>query len=96
MNAFLKKAKKTLIGNRAFYMTVLGILVPMVIQNGITNFVSLLDNLMVGALGDALTPRLCYTLCGLLSLAASFTLIWGGRRAVAPVFDPPAAPQSGE
>ena len=53
MNAFLKKAKKTLIGNRAFYMTVLGILVPMVIQNGITNFVSLLDNLMVGALGDA-------------------------------------------
>lgn len=53
MNSFLKKAKKTLIGNRAFYMTVLGILVPMVIQNGITNFVSLLDNLMVGALGDA-------------------------------------------
>ena len=52
--------------------------------------------LLVGALGDALTPRLCYTLCGLLSLAASFTLIWGGRRAVAPVFDPPAAPQPGE
>lgn len=52
MNAFLKKAKRTLIGSRAFYITVLGILVPMVIQNGITNFVSLLDNLMVGALGD--------------------------------------------
>lgn len=50
---FLKKARRTLIGNRAFYATVLTILVPMVIQNGITNFVSLLDNLMVGALGDA-------------------------------------------
>ena len=53
MNSFLKKAKKTLIGSRAFYATVLGLVVPMVIQNGITNFVSLLDNLMVGALGDA-------------------------------------------
>ena len=53
MNSFLKKARRTLIGSRAFYATVLGILVPMVIQNGITNFVSLLDNLMVGALGDA-------------------------------------------
>lgn len=53
MNSFLKKAKKTLIGSRAFYATVLGLVVPMIIQNGITNFVSLLDNLMVGALGDA-------------------------------------------
>lgn len=50
---FLKKARRTLIGNRAFYATVLSILVPMVIQNGISNFVNLLDNLMVGALGDA-------------------------------------------
>lgn len=49
----LKKMKRTLIGNRAFYATVLSILVPMVIQNGISNFVNLLDNLMVGALGDA-------------------------------------------
>ena len=53
MGSFLKKARRTLIGSRAFYATVLSILVPMVIQNGITNFVSLLDNLMVGALGDA-------------------------------------------
>lgn len=48
-----KKIKRTLIGNRAFYATVLSILVPMVIQNGISNFVNLLDNLMVGTLGDA-------------------------------------------
>ncbi len=38
-------------GNRAFYKMVLAIAVPMMIQNGITNFVSLLDNIMVGRLG---------------------------------------------
>ena len=39
------------IGNRAFYRRVLGIAVPIIIQNGITNFVSLLDNIMVGQVG---------------------------------------------
>ncbi len=38
-------------GNRSFYKMVLAIAVPMMIQNGITNFVSLLDNIMVGRLG---------------------------------------------
>ena len=42
---------KKFIGDRAFYKMVLVIAVPMVIQNGITNFVSLLDNIMVGQLG---------------------------------------------
>ncbi len=37
------------IGDKAFYMAVLGILIPVVIQNSISNFVSLLDNLMVAA-----------------------------------------------
>ena len=37
------------IGDRAFYMAVLGLIVPVVIQNSISNFVSLLDNIMVGA-----------------------------------------------
>ena len=36
------------IGDREFYRTVLAISVPMIIQNGITNFVNLLDNVMVG------------------------------------------------
>lgn len=36
------------VGDRAFYRTVLGIAVPMMIQNGITNLVNLLDNVMVG------------------------------------------------
>ncbi len=43
--------KNKLIGDRAFYGRVLAIAVPIMIQNGITNFVSLLDNLMVGRVG---------------------------------------------
>lgn len=39
------------IGTRAFYMSVITLLVPMVIQQGITQFVNLLDNVMVGRLG---------------------------------------------
>ena len=39
------------IGDRAFYRRVLGIAVPIIVQNGITNFVSLLDNIMVGQVG---------------------------------------------
>ncbi len=53
MSSLMKKARHTLIGDRAFYGTVLAIVVPVIIQNGISNFVNLLDNLMVGALGDA-------------------------------------------
>lgn len=43
--------KNKLIGSRAFYKKVLAIAVPIMIQNGITNFVSLLDNIMVGRIG---------------------------------------------
>ena len=42
---------KRYIGNRAFYKRVFQIAVPIIIQNGITNFVSLLDNIMVGQVG---------------------------------------------
>ena len=42
---------KKYIGDKKFYKAVLAIAVPMMIQNGITNFVSLLDNIMVGRLG---------------------------------------------
>ena len=41
----------SLIGDRHFYRRVLRIAVPIFLQNIITNFVSLLDNLMVGQLG---------------------------------------------
>ena len=39
------------IGDKAFYRRVLGVAVPIIIQNGITNFVNLLDNIMVGQVG---------------------------------------------
>lgn len=42
---------KSFIGNKAFYKMTLSIAVPMMVQNFISNFVNLLDNLMVGALG---------------------------------------------
>ena len=42
---------KRYIGDRAFYSRILRIAIPMIIQNGITNFVSLLDNIMVGQVG---------------------------------------------
>lgn len=44
---FLKKY----IGGKSFYRMVLLVVVPIIIQNGITNFVSLLDNIMVGQVG---------------------------------------------
>lgn len=40
-----------LVGDRAFYKMVLSIVVPIMIQNAITNFVNLLDNVMVGQVG---------------------------------------------
>lgn len=43
--------RETLIGDRTFYAMVLSIVLPIIIQNAITNFVNLLDNLMVGQVG---------------------------------------------
>lgn len=43
--------RSTLFGDRAFYRIVLAILIPIIIQNAITNFVNLLDNIMVGQVG---------------------------------------------
>ena len=42
---------RKLIGSRAFYAMVLVVVVPIIVQNAITNFVNLLDNLMVGRIG---------------------------------------------
>lgn len=39
------------IGDKAFYKSVLVLLIPIIIQQFITSFVSLLDNIMVGSLG---------------------------------------------
>ena len=39
------------IGDKAFYKMVLAVVIPIIIQNGITNFVGMLDNIMVGRVG---------------------------------------------
>lgn len=46
-----KKWYQKLIGDKAFYKMVFLIAVPIIVQNGITNFVGLLDNIMVGRVG---------------------------------------------
>ena len=43
--------RKKFLGDKAFYKMVLAIAIPIMIQNGITNFVSLLDNIMIGRIG---------------------------------------------
>ena len=47
-----KKVKLSrFIGNKAFYRKLFAVMLPILIQNVITNFVSLLDNVMVGQVG---------------------------------------------
>ena len=41
-----------LIGDKRFYRHVFTLMIPILIQNGITNFVNMLDNLMVGQVGQ--------------------------------------------
>ena len=78
---------KKFIGDRNFYRTVFAIAVPIMIQNGITNFVALLDNIMVGQLGTeqmsgtAVTKQLLF----LFNLCV-FGLLGGPRVFGAPVF----------
>ena len=42
---------KKYIGDRSFYRRVLTVALPIIVQNGISNFISLLDNIMVGQVG---------------------------------------------
>lgn len=44
---------KALFGDKAFYKRLFVIMIPIMIQNGITNFVNMLDNIMVGQVGTA-------------------------------------------
>lgn len=49
----MKTALRRYVGTRQFYKHTLKIVVPMIVQNLITNFVSMLDNIMVGQVGTA-------------------------------------------
>ena len=46
------RLRTKLTGDRAFYRRVFAVMIPVLIQQVITNFVSLLDNLMVGQIGS--------------------------------------------
>ena len=80
---------KKLIGNKAFYKAILALTIPIIVQNGITNFVNLLDNIMVGRLGTeqlsgvGIANQLIFvfTLClfGGLSGAGIFTAQFFGK-----------------
>ena len=45
------RLRRALIGDRAFYSAMIAIVVPIIIQNTVSNVVSLLDNVMVGRVG---------------------------------------------
>lgn len=47
----MRNKLRGLIGSKAFYKMVIVVVLPIIVQNAITNFVSLLDNLMVGRVG---------------------------------------------
>ena len=47
----INRFKTKYIGDKAFYKMMLGVAFPIMVQNMVTNFVSLLDNIMVGKLG---------------------------------------------
>lgn len=43
--------KRKFIGDKQFYKLLIAVALPIIIQNGITNFVSLIDNIMIGRVG---------------------------------------------
>lgn len=81
---------KKFIGDKKFYKRVLFLAVPIMIQNGITNFVSLLDNIMIGQMGTvqmsgaSIVNQLIfvYFLCifGAVSGAGIFTAQYYGKQ----------------
>lgn len=85
----MREFRNKFIGDKAFYKMVMSIAVPIMLQNGITNFVSLLDNIMVGRLGTeqlsgtSIVNQLAfiYFLCifGAVSGAGIFTAQFYGK-----------------
>lgn len=80
---------KKLIGNKAFYKRIIALTIPIMIQQGITNFVNMLDNVMVGTIGQAQSTGVAisnqllfvFNLCvfGALSGAGIFTAQYFGK-----------------
>lgn len=81
---------KRYIGNRRFYKMVMAVAVPIMVQNAITNFVGMLDNIMVGQVGTAQMSGVAivnqllfvFNLCifGAVSGAGIFTAQFAGSK----------------
>ena len=79
---------KRFIGDKQFYRMVMTVALPIIIQNAITNFVSLLDNVMVGSVGTeamagvSIVNQLFFvfnlTIFGAISAAGIFTAQYHG------------------
>ena len=77
-------------GDKKFYKMTMAVAVPIIIQNAITNFVSMLDNIMVGQIGTAQMSGVAivnqllfvFNLCvfGAVSGAGIFTAQFAGSR----------------
>lgn len=76
---------KKYVGDKSFYRYVLAIAVPIMLQNGITNFVNMLDNIMVGRLeteamtGVSVTNQLIFVFNLCLFGAVSGVGIFGAQ-----------------
>ena len=58
----IDRGSRRFIATKAFYLFVLSVAVPIMIQNGISNFVNMLDNLMIGRIVSPHSLRvLAYT-----------------------------------
>jgi len=81
---------KKLVGDKQFYKRLFALMLPIMVQNGITNFVNMLDNVMIGAVGTeqmtgvAITNQLIFVfnLCvfGAVSGAGIFGAQYFGRK----------------
>lgn len=86
----MKNFRQKYFGDAAFYKMVFVIAIPIMIQNGITNFVNMLDNIMIGQIGtEAMTGvsivnqiLFVYNLClfGAVSGAGIFTAQYYGQK----------------
>lgn len=81
---------KKYVGTKDFYKSMLAVMLPILVQNAITNFISLLDNIMVGMVGTeqmsgvSIVNQLLFVfyLCifGAVSGAGLFTAQFFGKR----------------
>lgn len=86
----MKNIRQKYFGDAAFYKMVFVIAIPIMIQNGITNFVNMLDNIMIGQIGTEAMSGVSivnqilfvYNLClfGAVSGAGIFTAQYYGQK----------------